>query len=354
MDVAAGAIYEAVVDFGVAGLVGTIGLTILDNEGGVAVARYTDNIMEISPGVYSRVGNIAPGVPGQYSLRWDDGSLGVGHTALEDLNVSAGIVGPYPIAATAITDVCALWAAPSDVVDCCADLASSDETRLDWALAQASDLLYHLTGHKYPGICEATVRPCTSYVSCWRPVMDSWVARDCSCVRLSKIRLAGYPVQAIVSVLIDDVVLDASEYRLDRQRELIRKADANGNPQTWPACQRLDLDSGAGTFFVTYTHGSNPPVAGSAAAAQLACEIAKQCPGSGVNDADCELPKGTVRITRQGLTVETQALGMWLLGSLRTGMPLVDAFLSVYGEAPRHKRVALAVPEADPWPLRVE
>jgi hypothetical protein len=251
-------------------------------------------------------------------------------------------------------DVCQLWAAPDDVFGCCPDLTSTDEGPVTWALTQASDLLYNLSGHKYPGECSAVVRPCTSQVSCWRPSDLEWRSNFCSCIRLSHIRLAGYPVQSITSVEIDGVELDPSEYALYYQRELVRMADADGRPQRWPACQRLDIASGLGTFFVTYKYGLAPPAAGTSAAAQLACEILKQCPGTNGTGAECELPEGTVRVTRQGLTIDTQALGMWLLGSLRTGLPLVDAFLSVYGDRPRQKRAALSVPEMDPWPVRVE
>ncbi len=254
---------------------------------------------------------------------------------------------------SASVDVCSIWASAEDAFGCCADLTQSDEAPVLWALTQASDLLFHLSGDQYPGACTAVVRPCTSRGNCWRPLSDDWHADTCSCVRLSKIRLAGYPVQSITEVTIDGEVLDENEYTVYYQRELVRMADADGKPQRWPACQRLDIASGIGTFFVTYRYGQNPPAAGVSAAAQLACEILKQCPGTSGDAGECELPAGTVRVTRQGLTIESQALGMWLLGSLRTGLPLVDAFLSVYSRVPRG-RAAFSSPEMDPWPVRVE
>lgn len=241
---------------------------------------------------------------------------------------------------------CQPWVSADDVAACC-DFAATTST-LDWAATIASDLLYELSGHRYSGVCETTVRPCASHVSCWVPI-DRWFAADCGCQRLSMIRLAGYPVREIVEVLIDDEVVAPYDYRLQRQRELVRL-----NGDTWPACQRLELDGGEGTFFVTYTYGQEPPLAGVAAATQLACQIARQCPGGGdgATTGDCELPAGTVRISRQGLTIDTQELGLWMLGALRTGMPMVDSFLAGYG-APRQRRTAIYVPEQDPWPLRV-
>jgi len=254
---------------------------------------------------------------------------------------------------SATSDVCQVWLTPEDAFDCCADLTDTDGAVMEWAIQQASDLLYHLSGDRFPGVCSAVVRPCANYVSCWYPSMVGWTTRDGGCRRLSMIRLAGYPVVAITEVTIDGVIVPPSEYRVDRGRELIRLADANGNYQAWPGCQRLDLQSGEGTFFVSYTYGQNPPVSGVAAAAQLACAIAKQCPGSNGQIAeDCDLPAGVVRVTRQGVTIDTQSLGVWLIGAMRTGMPLVDAFIAGWGSRPT-RRTALSVPEMNPWPLRV-
>lgn len=270
---------------------------------------------------------------------------------LQNTAVAAG--GPLPVAESVSTEICSLWASAADVTDCCADLAITDQVTLELLIQQASELLYRLSGYRYAGLCSATVRPCASYLSCWYGVAE-WHASDCSCVRLSHVRLAGYPVDSITEVLIDDVVIDPSEYRLEHGRELVRLADADGRAQTWPTCQRRDLDSGEGTFFITYTYGQNPPIAGVRAAAQLACELAKQCPGATGTDleAECALPTGTVRIARQGITIDTQALGVWLLGVQQTGMAFVDTFLSGYGQG-RRRRAALLVPEADPWPVRV-
>ncbi len=247
------------------------------------------------------------------------------------------------------TGVCEPWTDSAAILACCGAEFGTD-VDLDTAALIASDLLYELSGHRFPGICDTVVRPCTSNLSCWIPG-HTWHARDCSCSPLSKIRLAGYPVREITEVSIDGVIIDPAEYRLDLDRYLVRLADTDGNPQHWPSCQRLDIDQGEGTFFAHYRYGLDPPVAGIAAAGQLACQIAQACPGSGL-EADCELPAGTVRVTRQGITVDTQQLGLWLIGTLRTGMPLVDAFISVYGQQ-RKRRTALAVPELSPWPLRV-
>lgn len=89
MDVAAGATYESTVDWGASGA--TIGMTVIDNIGGTAVARVT-GFTEIEPGIYSFAGNVAPATLGQYTLLYDDdgGVQGLGHTAIEDLVVGTG------------------------------------------------------------------------------------------------------------------------------------------------------------------------------------------------------------------------------------------------------------------------
>lgn len=81
--------FEAVADFGVTGLAGTIGVRIIDNAGATTVARATAGIAEYpaTSGIYTKT-LTSPGTAGQYTLLWDDGSVAPGHTATEDLLVS--------------------------------------------------------------------------------------------------------------------------------------------------------------------------------------------------------------------------------------------------------------------------
>jgi hypothetical protein len=91
MQVAPGATFEAVIDWGATGA--TLGLRIIDNAGATTVARLATNITEYpaGSGIYSRTGNTAPSVGGQYTLVWDDdaGVGAVGHVATEDLLVTS-------------------------------------------------------------------------------------------------------------------------------------------------------------------------------------------------------------------------------------------------------------------------
>jgi hypothetical protein len=145
-------------------------------------------------------------------------------------------------------------------------------------------------------------------------------------------------------VKIDGAVVDPSGYRLDGKRWLVRLADADGTIRFWPGCQRLDLDdTEPGTWSVTYVYGAAPPASAVSAAAQLACELWKACPG---NTGECQIPTGTVRLTRQGVTVERVTLATFL-SSGQTGLVLVDAFLAAYGGGGR--RAAFWSPDIDSY-----
>ena len=214
----------------------------------------------------------------------------------------------------------------------------------------ASWLLFELSGRLYSGRCERTVRPCGS-APCGFQVLSRgyivWPQGDwgwgnwgggwgwnypdyagCGCIPLDRINLAGYPVREVLEVKIDGVVVpETNNWRLDNHRFLTRMADANGNAQRWPACQRMDEnDTEVGTFSVSYAYGNDPPLLGSLAAAQIACEIYR-----GSTGADCALPAGTIRVTRQGVTVDKMAALGWFRSSTKgwqTGIGIVDAFLN--------------------------
>ena len=129
---------------------------------------------------------------------------------------------------------------------------------------------------------------------------------------------------------INGDVVDAGEYRLDESRYVTRL-----NGSFWPSCQDLSLaDDEEGTFSVTYTWGADPPDLGVQAAAQLGCEIYRACSNGSAN---CALPKGTTRVTRQGITIEKIAFTAWAYKGAKagwnTGLPLVDAFLNAYNRA---------------------
>lgn len=229
---------------------------------------------------------------------------------------------------------CQPWIDPDDVADCCGILAGSDNAEaLTAAADSASAILFQLTGNRYTGTCERTVRP-VGPDFCWAPRL-TWRDRH----SLSRVKLAGY-VTAIVEVLIGPDLVDPLGYRIDDHRYLTRMAGADGNAQRWPVNPRLDLPIGEeGTFAITYEHGLQPPGAGVAAASSLACELYRACPAPGDTPGECRLPAGAKRIVRQGVTVEIVSALAAMLKTGATGLTAVDAFLAVYATTSRKSAI---------------
>lgn len=259
---------------------------------------------------------------------------------------------------------CSPWCDADDVWTTCGEPVVPAEGSLGEAVPvdmtpytiAASWLLWMLSGRLFSGRCEKTVRPCSdrpcgfqvlsrghivspadAYGWGWGWNGSNWYSDGsvgCDCTPLDRIELSGYPVRDIVEVKIDGVIVpETNNWRLDKRRFLTRKADAEGNAQSWPACQRRDMDdTEPGTFSVTYMYGQDVPLLGGLAAAQVACELYASSIGG-----DCKLPNGTVRVSRQGITIDKLATLGWFKGSSvrygvqarwQTGLPLVDAFLN--------------------------
>ena len=230
---------------------------------------------------------------------------------------------------------CTPWITGDDVADCCS-VETSSASLFDHVATQASDLLFEVSGRLYAGTCERTVRPgCDSCYCGYQVLSRGYVIGPwdwgyplmlCdSCLLAcdpSLIKLAGVPVREVSEVKIDGDVVDPSDYTLVNDRYLMRNDTGR-----WPVSQNLTLpDTEDGTFSITYTYGADPPSLGVSAAAQLACELYKECNGD-----TCVLPKGTTRVTRQGITIDKLAFTAWTFrdGRWATGLPLVDAFLSM-------------------------
>lgn len=233
---------------------------------------------------------------------------------------------------------CVPWITGEDLVDCGISTATGAdlEAILDNAAEVASDVLYQLSGHRFPGECDRTVRPCEC-ITC--PPRDV-----CGCCHLSTVKLAGY-VRAVTEVKIDGVAISPSEYRVDKHKYLVYLADTDGNRQTWPGCQRLDLeDTEEDTFSVAYTYGLDPPKAGFDAAVELGCEIASSATGG-----ECALPAGVTKVTRQGITIE---IGQALQAGLAM-LPLTSLFLSAYNPGNLRRRAAVWSPDLQPFAQEV-
>ncbi len=204
-------------------------------------------------------------------------------------------------------------------------------------LQAASDLLYEMSGHQFPGICEVTLRPCAAPRRAaqrdrsydppgW---IGSWgycgCGDTCGCAPWYGIELGPYPITGVSEVKVDGVVLDPSRYRVDDWRTLRRLADADGSNPGWPSTQHLDLaDTEEGTWSVTFEWGREPPASGVRASAVLACELALSCDPE--NADQCRLPKRATSVTREGVTVVLSPSD-FLDDRGHTGLFEVDIFL---------------------------
>lgn len=278
---------------------------------------------------------------------------------------------------------CVAWIDADDVARCAGvEVNSETADLLEEKALSASMLLFEMSGRKYNGGCEQTVRPCSPTCSCWNvfgpatlagtaswyfaPWQGVWTWQDgcggvCGCGMQSKVLLGGYPVTQVTDVQIDGVEIPEVDpdtgkpnWRLDGYKYLTRLdyIDDQGvtQPRRWPACQNLSLPDGEKTTWsVTYKYGTAPPLPGLDAAAQLAGELYKACGG-----AECALPQGVTRLQRQGVTLERGLLLTWSsgftsrgirTGSWTTGLELVDAFLSTYNPWGARRRPGIWSPD---------
>ena len=233
---------------------------------------------------------------------------------------------------------CDDWCRPEDIFGC-APLAGVADADKNWseaadAVETASRWLYLWSGRKYPGICQATVRPCRPAHGWGLPSMaDTWwlgacrcgaaTAGACACGGVDELYLSPeLPVLGVVSVYVDGVVLAASDYRVDDGKWLVRL-----DGDVWPGSQDLTLNPHADidTFEVTYYFGQVVPVDGRRAAAALAAQVYADCTGA----AGCTLPNRLRSRTRQGDSMDFE------VAPDTVGLQAVDNFLAAerYGDA---------------------
>lgn len=256
---------------------------------------------------------------------------------------------------TVRTGPCDDWIDAADLFDCgpCAAIGLADQ---DGALAArmvtvASEVLFHLSGRRFPGACSDTVRPCRRVVEYpTQPGWESWGSarwgvcacqaplphRSCGCPTLDEVYLGHAPITGITSVYVDGVLLDPSTYRVDDDRYLVR-IDGEG----WPCCQDLTADPTAdpNTFQVVYDYGIAPPQSGVEAARVLACELYQGCTGG-----DCRLPQRVTSVTRQGVTM-VMLDPFDFLENGKVGIYAVDLFLRTYNPHGRRRSAFVASPD---------
>lgn len=283
---------------------------------------------------------------------------------------------------TATPGPCNAWTTVEAVAEFCT-AEGTDLSVYTPAVLAASEFLYMMSAKQFNGECEQTVRPQADGCGCWLGITSpmsvgapqisygdgwwwgswagtwGWGFAGCgannvlgACGMISTAPLSGYPVTEILEVKIDGVVLDASEYRLDGYRYLTRMAAADGSPQWWPACQRVDRpDTEPGTWSATYVYGTAPPELGVLAANELACQLYRASVGGA-----CTIPSQATVVTRQGITIQRTPFVAWAYRKGQgwvSGLPLVDAFLSAYNPMGVTRRSSVWSPDLTPFGPRL-
>lgn len=141
------------------------------------------------------------------------------------------------------------------------------------------------------------------------------------------IPLPDFPVNEIIRVKIDGVIIPPDEYELRGHRDLLRMRPTSDFVPTerwgWPTSQIPDLpDTQQGTFSVTYTYGQDPGQGGRDAAVALAEFLVLPAFG-----APGEYPQRTTTIVRQGVSMQI-ASAVDIMKSGGTGVYAADLWLA--------------------------
>lgn len=224
---------------------------------------------------------------------------------------------------------CENWVEWSDVEAVCTP-PNLDPAVQELVLNAASEIMWMLSGRQF-GLCSVTARPmaCCShgYGGPWTWwSYGGWYmwgsvpgrnAMPCSCARYNYVHLGRAPIASVDEVIVNGVIVDPSEYRVDEFNYLVR---LTGDP--WPFCTSLaDDDDQSGVFQVTWTYGLDVPSAGLSAAALLACRLAHDLDANN----DCALPASASSVSAEQVTIQLDKSAIAENG--RTGILLVDLWL---------------------------
>lgn len=212
------------------------------------------------------------------------------------------------------------------------------QAQIHLAEALAWEALKTLSGGRL-AICPVTVRPSrrdsrfgTYYVApvsgsggSFRPhiaVDGEWVNSwcgddfDCGCTGVEEVKLPG-PVGRVIEVVVDNIAVDPSAYRVDDGYRLVRQDGGS-----WPYAQNMNLPAGSvGTFSVTYIQGAVIDELWDYAAGVLAAEFWKVITGA----KGCRLPKNVQAVTRQGVTFD---MNITMFDNGTTGIQEVDSIVA--------------------------
>lgn len=212
------------------------------------------------------------------------------------------------------------YVTPAELIACCqdaTDMEEDDPAVLD-AIADASLVLYYLTGKQFAGTCTTTVRPACLKGGC-----------VCGCSP-RQVNLGIWPVTELISVryggtLYEDA--DATDLFHINDFHYIARNDGelflSGN-QWAVAGSAEDNETNGNVFEVTVSHGLKIPRLLTRATRALACQFVSACA-----DRPCKLPERVTSVVRQGISMDIANVADMLKDG-RTGIYEVDLAIQVF------------------------
>lgn len=219
------------------------------------------------------------------------------------------------------------------------DLSATGEA-FDW-IQVASDILFHLTRNRWPGVQSKTIRPILEGSSA---LSGRWAGSPVVAHRwgttspegVSEIVLPNAPVTAVTEVLVDGAVVPSSRYRVDGFSRLVLLPQSGDTLTAWPAWQDLDAASTEkGTWQVTYSHGTLPPEGGKRACAELAADLAISASPKVAGTS--RLPERPTSVVRQGVTAALQD-PLTVFADGYTGVKAVDLWIASVNRGSSHRQ----------------
>lgn len=194
-----------------------------------------------------------------------------------------------------------------------------DDPRITDAIADASLVMYYLTGRQFAGTCTTTVRP---------PCLSGQCA--CGCTP-RQVNLGLWPVTDLISVKYQGVEYAGAEiegvFHVDEYHYLVRDdglAFLSGNQWALTDGPHDNMSPDGFVFEVTFQHGIKIPPLLERATRELACQFVSIC-----CEKECSLPERVTSVARVGVTFNVANVTD-LLAAGRTGLYTVDLAIEVF------------------------
>lgn len=242
------------------------------------------------------------------------------------------------------------WVTAEDLPQACVE--GADPTIVQWATLSATTTLWALSGRRFGRSPSITIRPTgdTCYALAGGPATTvqygsrrRW-PHGPDPIRDRRVLVLGGPIYQVDEVKVAGAVLAPdTDYVVEDYRQVRRLGG-----DRWPTRQRLDLpDTEPDTWSVKWSPGLAVPADGVYAAQVLACELIR----ARLNDSACRLPKRTRSVARQGVTIDVNAIGEYLVDG-RLGVDECDIFLVAQNPHGLASRSTVMSPDL-PQPRRV-